>query len=205
MNASSALIERYFPELTTEQRGHFERLGTLYPEWNTKVNLISRTDIDGLYERHVLHSLGIAKVFDFPAGSRVVDMGTGGGFPGVPLAILFPGSRFHLIDSVGKKIAAVQGIVAELGLTNVTAEKVRSEQHKGTYDIIVSRAVAALPALIRSTRHLVRKGHGRLLCLKGGDLADEVMPVVEDLRVHPLADVFAGEFFASKKVVDVDL
>lgn len=198
-------ILQHFPQLTAAQRTHFERLGTLYPEWNEKVNLISRTDIGGLYERHVLHSLGIAKVYDFPVGSRVVDMGTGGGFPGVPLAILFPGSRFHLIDSVGKKITAVQGIIAELGLTNVTAEKVRSEQHKGMYDIIVSRAVAALPALVQATRHLVPKGKGRLLCLKGGDLADEVMPVVEDVRIHALAEFFDGEFFASKKVVEVDL
>ncbi len=201
----TAQLERYFPELTAQQRAHFDRLGTLYPEWNEKVNLISRTDIGGLYERHVLHSLGIAAVHTFPPGSRVVDMGTGGGFPGVPLAIFFPQSRFHLIDSVGKKIAAVQGIVEELGLTNVTAEKVRSEQHKGQYDLIVSRAVAALPSLLQSTRHLVRKGKGRLLCLKGGDLADEVMPVVEEVRIHELSEVFEGEFFALKKVVEVTL
>lgn len=198
-------ILRLFPELTAKQQDHFRHLGTLYPQWNEKVNLISRTDIGHLYERHVLHSLAIGLVHRFPAGSRVVDMGTGGGFPGVPLAVLFPESRFHLIDGVGKKISAVQGVIADLGLTNVTAEKVRSEQHKERYDIIVSRAVAALPALIKSTRHLVPQGKGLLLCLKGGQLADEVMPVHQPVRIHELSKLLPGEFFAEKKVVEVEL
>lgn len=198
-------IFRLFPDLTPAQREQFEHLGTLYPAWNEKVNLISRTDIGQLYERHVLHSLAIGLVHRFPDGSRVVDMGTGGGFPGVPLSILFPACRFHLIDGVGKKISAVQGVIADLGLTNVTAEKIRSEQHKERYDIIVSRAVAALPALIKSTRHLVPKGKGLLLCLKGGALADEVMPVLEEVRIHELSGLLPGDFFAEKKVVEVKL
>lgn len=199
------LLLRYFPDLSPEQCDRFAALGQLYREWNERVNLVSRKDIEHLYERHVLHSLGIATVVRFPAGTRVVDVGTGGGFPLVPLAILFPQSTFHGIDGIGKKIMAVRGVIEGLGLSNCTAEQVRSEDHKERYGVIVSRAVTTLPEFIRATKHLVRKGEGRMYYLKGGELADEVMPVRQPVRVHELREFFSGEFFGTKKVVEVEL
>lgn len=210
------LIDRYFPGLSPEQRARFEALGELYAHWNERVNLVSRKDFEHLYERHILHSLGIAKVHAFAPGSRIVDVGTGGGFPGIPLAILFPESRFHCIDGIGKKIAAVQGVIEGLGLRNATAEQVRSEQHKAKYDFIVSRAVTALPEFIKATKHLVpgtRQVLGKhrepmpsgLLYLKGGELADELRPLRYSVRVTELRDIFKEEFFATKKVVEVGL
>lgn len=199
------LITKYFPELTASQRDQFTRLGTLYAEWNARVNLISRKDFEHLYERHILHSLGISKVVRFPKGARVVDVGTGGGFPLVPLAILFPQASFHGIDGIGKKIMAVQGVVEGLGITNCTAEQVRSEDHKQRYDYMVSRAVTTLPEFLRMTRHLVPKGAGELYYLKGGDLADELLPVKQRYRVHDLSEFFEEEFFVTKKVVQVTL
>ncbi len=199
------LILRYFPELSPQQLERFAALGALYREQNERVNLISRKDIEHLYERHVLHSLGIAKVVSFPRGTRIVDVGTGGGFPLVPLAILFPDSKFHGIDSIGKKIAAVRSVAGALGLANCTAEQVRSEDHKQKYDYMVSRAVTTLPEFLRMTGHLVPKGHGKLFYLKGGDLADELRPVRQRYRVHELAAFFTEEFFATKKVVEVYL
>jgi 16S rRNA (guanine527-N7)-methyltransferase len=202
----------YFPDLSAEQRDRFAKLGELYGEWNARVNLISRNDIVHLYERHVLHSLGIAAVAPFADGTRVVDVGTGGGFPGVPLAIMFPRCTFHLIDGIGKKITAVKGVIEGLGLTNATAEQVRSTEHRGNYDVIVSRAVTTLPEFIRDTKHLVphprplSKGEGgRILYLKGGELADEIIPLKQAVRVHELSEVFNEEFFATKKVVEVEL
>ncbi|MCB0763214.1 MAG: 16S rRNA (guanine(527)-N(7))-methyltransferase RsmG, partial [Flavobacteriales bacterium] len=194
------LLLRYFPALSAQQRAHFERLGALYPEWNERVNLISRKDMDNLYERHILHSLGIAKVVRFAPGTRIVDVGTGGGFPLVPLAILFPESTFHGIDGIGKKITAVKGVVEGLGITNCTAEQVRSEDHKQRYDFIVSRAVTTLPEFIRMTKHLVPKGSGTLFYLKGGELADEVLPLKQPITVFELKEFFEEEFFATKKV-----
>lgn len=199
------VVFRHFPDLDEGQRQRFSALGRLYADWNERVNLISRKDIAHLYERHVLHSLGIAKVLSFPAGSRVVDVGTGGGFPGIPLAILFPGATFHCIDGIGKKIMAVKGVIEALGLDNATAEQVRSQDHRDRYDFIVSRAVTALPEFVRATRHLVHKGRGRMLYLKGGDLVDELRPVRLPLRVFELRDYFPEEFFTTKKVVDVRL
>ncbi|MEO8069384.1 MAG: 16S rRNA (guanine(527)-N(7))-methyltransferase RsmG [Flavobacteriales bacterium] len=205
------LILRYFPDLSKEQRDRFEALGPLYAEWNAKINLISRNDFVHLYERHVLHSLGIAAVAPFVDGNRIVDVGTGGGFPGVPLAIFFPQCTFHLIDGIGKKIAAVKGVIEGLGLTNATAEQVRSEDHRLKYDVIVSRAVTTLPEFIRATKHLVHqpnsssKERGRILYLKGGELADEILELKERVRVHELAEVFKEDFFATKKVVEVRL
>lgn len=198
------LILRYFPELLPAQRNRFAALGALYREQNERVNLISRKDFGHLYERHILHSLGIAKVHAFAPGGRVVDVGTGGGFPLVPLAILFPGTTFHGIDSIGKKIKAVQEVIGALGLENCTAEQVRSEDHKLKYDFIVSRAVTALPEFLRMTNHLVPKGRGKLFYLKGGELADELRPVRRHYRVHELAAFFKEEFFATKKVVEVE-
>jgi 16S rRNA (guanine527-N7)-methyltransferase len=199
------LLLKYFPEITGRQRDHFAALGPLYAEWNERVNLISRKDFEHLYERHILHSLGIAKVVQFKKGTRIVDVGTGGGFPLVPLAVLFPHCTFHGIDGIGKKIAAVQGVIQGLGLTNCTAEQVRSEDHKQRYDVIVSRAVTTLPEFLRMTRHLVPKGEGRLYYLKGGELADELLPIKQRYRVHELSEYFEEEFFATKKVVEVEL
>lgn len=199
------LVFRYFPELSGEQRDRIQALGGLYAHWNERVNLISRKDLGHLYERHVLHSLAIAKVFPFPAGSRVVDVGTGGGFPGIPLAILFPESSFHCIDGIGKKIAAVQGVIEALGLRNATAEQVRSTDHRQKYDLVVSRAVTTLPEFIRGTRHLMVKGQGRVLYLKGGDLVDELRPLRVPVQVHEIRNFFKEEFFHTKKVVAVRL
>lgn len=210
------LITHHFPDLSPEQRERFIALGPLYREWNERVNLISRKDIEHLYERHILHSLGIAKVIlegsgelspraQSRGGLSFIDVGTGGGFPLVPLAIMFPQHRFHGIDGIGKKIAAVNGVIEGLGLTNCTAEQVRSEDHSKRYDVIVSRAVTTLPEFIQATKHLVRKGHGRMLYLKGGQLADELRPVRQPIIVHELSPWFKEEFFGTKKVVEVSL
>ncbi len=199
------LIFRHFPGLSDAQRALFGALGAQYALWNERVNLISRKDFEHLYERHVLHSLGIAKVEQFLAGARIVDVGTGGGFPLVPLAILFPQCTFHGIDSIGKKVVAVRGVVEALGLANCTAEQVRSEDHPLKYDFIVSRAVTTLPEFLRMTKHLVPKGKGKLLYLKGGELADELRTVRQRFRVHALAQFFPEEFFVTKKVVEVEL
>lgn len=199
------LLLKYFPELTLEQRDRFTRMGPLYAEWNERVNLISRKDFEHLYERHILHSLGIARVAQFKKGMRIVDVGTGGGFPLIPLAVLFPQCTFHGIDGIGKKIAAVQGVIQGLGLTNCTAEQVRSDDHKQRYDLIVSRAVTTLPEFLRMTKHLVPKGQGKLYYLKGGELADELLPIKQRYRVHELSEHFEEEFFATKKVVEVEL
>jgi 16S rRNA (guanine527-N7)-methyltransferase len=199
------LITKYFPEITVVQRDHFARLGELYAYWNERVNLISRKDFDHLYERHILHSLGIARVVQFKKGTRVVDVGTGGGFPLVPLAILFPLCTFHGIDGIGKKIMAVKGVVEGLELTNCTAEQVRSEDHKRIYDVMVSRAVTTLPEFLRMTKHLVPVGQGNLYYLKGGELAGELLPVKQRYRVFDLSKEFEEEFFATKKVVHVML
>ncbi|MFN6177114.1 MAG: 16S rRNA (guanine(527)-N(7))-methyltransferase RsmG [Flavobacteriales bacterium] len=199
------LLLKYFPDITGRQRDHFAALGPLYAEWNERVNLISRKDFEHLYERHILHSLGIAKVVQFKKGMRIVDVGTGGGFPLVPLAIMFPHCTFHGIDGIGKKIAAVQGVIQGLGLTNCTAEQVRSEDHKQRYDAMVSRAVTTLPEFLRMTKHLVPKGQGKLYYLQGGELADELLPIKQRYRVHELSEHFEEEFFATKKVVEVEL
>ena len=203
------LVLNYFPDLSPEQRDRFAALGPLYHEWNEKVNLISRKDIEHLYERHVLHSLGIAKIIladvtlSPPKRHSFIDVGTGGGFPLVPLAVMFPESTFHGIDGIGKKIMAVKGVIEGLGLTNCTAEQVRSEDHKRRYDIIVSRAVTTLPEFIRATKHLVAKGEGRMLYLKGGDIMDEIAPVRDRVTVHHLREFFTEAFFETKKVVEV--
>ena len=199
------LILTYFPDLTADQRERFLKLGELYVYWNERVNLISRKDFEHLYERHILHSLGIAKVVQFKPGKRIVDVGTGGGFPLIPLAILFPQCTFYGIDGIGKKITAVKGVIEGLGLTNCTAEQVRSTDHKKVYDVIVSRAVTTLPEFIRDTKHLVPKARGRMFYLKGGELADEILPVRNPVRVHELKEFFTEDFFATKKVVEVQL
>lgn len=202
MNSGAAIIDEHFTGLSAEQIARFEQLGPLYADLNARVNLISRKDIEQLYERHVLHSLGIAKVAPFKTGARVLDVGTGGGFPGIPLAILLPDMRFHLIDGIGKKIAAVKEVIEALGLRNATAEQVRSEDHRARYDMIVSRAVTALPEFIKATRHLLAPGAQGIFYLKGGDLSVELKGVPR-VTLHELAGFFQGGFFTTKKVVHV--
>lgn len=194
------LILQHFPGLTPKQQEQFAALGPLYETWNAQINVVSRKDIEQLYERHVLHSLGIAKVYTFDAGEEVMDLGTGGGFPGIPLAILFPGAKFHLVDSIGKKIKVVNEVAAALGLQNVTAQQARAEELKNAYDTVVTRAVAPLSDLVRWTRNNLEHG-GKLLALKGGDLIEELTGFEKRVRVYGLADYFPGEFFETKKVV----
>lgn len=199
------LISKYFPELSKDQITKFGKLEELYKDWNLKINVVSRKDIDELYLRHVLHSLGIARIQSFLPGSRVIDVGTGGGFPGIPLAIMFPETEFHLVDSIGKKIKVVDEVTHGLGLTNVTSYNQRVEEIKGEYDFIVSRAVAAMPTFVRwvkgkiakTSRHERKNG---ILYLKGGDLTEELMDY-RTAEIYELSNVFEEEFFNTKKVV----
>ncbi len=203
-------IDKYFPNLTAEQRERFVALDALYRDWNSKINVISRKDIDNLYEHHVLHSLGIAQLIGFKPGTRIMDLGTGGGFPGIPLAIMFPEVHFHLVDSIGKKIRVCDEVRTALGLTNVTTEWARAENVKDKYDFVVSRAVMPLADLVK----LIRKNIARdsrnampngLICLKGGELEHEVMPMKSHTLITDLSDYFEEEFFLTKKVVYVSL
>lgn len=204
------LILKYFPNLTQEQRSQFERLEELYLFWNAQINVISRKDTDDFYERHVLHSLGIAKIMEFTPGSSVMDIGTGGGFPGIPLAILFPEVQFHLVDSIGKKIKVVKEVAEALGLKNVRATHARAEEIKEQFDFIVSRAVTAMPAFLPWTKGKFGKESKNplpngILYLKGGDLKEEMAPVKQPYTIHKLQTIFAGEFFETKAVVYVDM
>jgi 16S rRNA (guanine527-N7)-methyltransferase len=204
------VIFSYFPDLTDLQKSQFARLFPLYQEWNEKINVISRKDIDNLYVNHVLHSLGIAKIISFKGGTRILDVGTGGGFPGIPLAILFPDTEFHLVDSIGKKITVVKNVAAGIGLDNVKSEQIRAEQIKGEYDFIVSRAVTRLREFYgwvnrkvkKESRHSLYNG---ILYLKGGDLNEELDELKRSHQVIELSDYFKEEFFATKKVVYLPL
>jgi 16S rRNA (guanine527-N7)-methyltransferase len=203
------LIYKYFPTLTNLQNAQFELLQELYQDWNIKINVVSRKDIDELYLRHVLHSLGISKVQQFIPDSKILDVGTGGGFPGIPLAILFPETNFHLVDSIGKKIKVVDEVVAGLGIKNVKTTNDRVENIKGKYDFIVSRAVAAMPTFVHwvdgkiARKNLHERKNG-ILYLKGGDLSEELngFPKAE---IYPLTDYYEEEFFDTKKVVYLPL
>lgn len=204
------LILKYFPDLTDMQRSQFERLKELYLFWNAQINVISRKDTDDFYERHVLHSLGIAKIMEFTPGSSVMDIGTGGGFPGIPLAILFPEVQFHLVDSIGKKIKVVKEVAQALELENVRATHARAEEIKEQFDFIVSRAVTAMPAFLPWTKGKFLKEHKNplpngILYLKGGDLKEEMAPVKQPYNIHSLQTIFAGEFFETKAVVYVNM
>lgn len=203
-------IQKYFPDLTERQREQFTRLDALYRDWNSKINVISRKDIDNLYEHHVLHSLGIAELIRFKSGSKVMDLGTGGGFPGIPLAIMFPDVEFLLVDSIGKKIRVCQEVADSLGLTNVTTRWCRAEEVKEKFDFVVSRAVMPLTDLVRIIRKNVSREQRNampngLICLKGGELEHEVMPMKSNTLITPLSDYFAEEFFETKKIVYVAL
>ena len=200
------LILKYFPELTERQREQFAALLPLYEDWNAKINVISRKDMANFYQHHVLHSLAIAKVQPFKTQADILDVGTGGGFPGIPLAILFPHSNFYLVDSIGKKIKVVQNVAESLGLKNVRAEQIRAEQVQGDFDFIVSRAVTDLSQFTQWVRgkvsdihyHHLRNG---ILYLKGGDLTDELFPFRKKVRTWDISDFFEEEYFQTKKVI----
>ncbi len=204
------LIDKYFPNLTPHQREQFNRLEALYNHWNDQINVISRKDTENFYERHVLHSLGIAKVMEFKSNSDILDIGTGGGFPGIPLAILFPECNFTLVDSIGKKIKVVNEVAKELVLNNVKGIHERAEKIPGQFDFIVSRAVTAMPEFINWTRGKIHRDNKNqlpngILYLKGGDLTDELKPVKHAYRIFNLSEFFEEEFFETKKVVHVKL
>ena len=204
------IIQKYFPDLTERQIEQFGQLKSLYTEWNAQINVISRKDIDNFYERHVLHSLAISEMITFVDGTSVMDVGTGGGFPGIPLAILYPNVRFHLVDSTGKKIMVVKEVCAQIGLTNVTAQHERAEKVKGKFDFIVSRAVTRMNKFIpwiqnkilMEDKNILPNG---ILYLKGGDLQDELSEVRQDYDVLELSNVFEEPFFETKKVLYVRL
>lgn len=202
-------IIKYFPNLYPEQVDQFEKLGALYQDWNAKINVISRKDIDELYTKHVLHSLAIAKVQPFEPGTYVLDVGTGGGFPGIPLAILFPETRFYLIDVIAKKIKVVQAVADGLGLKNVKAEQMRAENVKGDFDFIVSRAVTNMPDFVswikdkikKLNKHELKNG---ILYLKGGDLTEELKDFPRATEYN-ISEFFEPDFFETKKVVHLPL
>ena len=200
------LILKYFPKLTERQREQYAALLPLYEDWNAKINVISRKDMGNFYEHHVLHSLAIAKVMQFKTMAEVLDVGTGGGFPGIPLAIMFPDANFYLIDSVGKKIKVVQDVVQQLGLKNVRAEQIRAEQVDGDFDFIVSRAVTTLSEFTGWVKGKVSDSHyhklrNGILYLKGGDLTEELAPFRKKVRTWDISDFFEEEFFETKKVI----
>ena len=199
-------IIKYFPELTERQREQFAALLPLYEDWNAKINVISRKDMGNFYEHHVLHSLAIAKVQPFKTMADILDVGTGGGFPGIPLAIMFPHANFYLIDSIGKKIKVVQNVAESLQLKNVRAKQIRAEQVEGDYDFIVSRAVTDLSQFTGWVRGKVSDSHyhrlrNGILYLKGGDLAEELAPFKKKVRTWDISDFYEEEFFQTKKVI----
>ncbi len=209
-NSIMELIQKYFPILTAEQTAKFTQLQSLYLEWNSQINVISRKDMEHFYEHHVLHSLGIACVQQFLPGSQVMDVGTGGGFPGIPLAIMFPETEFLLVDSIGKKIKVVNEVAKAAGITNVKAIQSRAEDVKQKFDFVVSRAVTTLPEFVKwiennikkDSRHSLKNG---ILYLKGGDLEAELAPFRNRCHVYNLSSYFSEAFFETKKVVHLGL
>jgi 16S rRNA (guanine527-N7)-methyltransferase len=202
------IIKKYFPDILTDQMEKFEKLIPLYTEWNAKINVISRKDIENLTVNHILHSLAIAKVIQFKKGTSILDVGTGGGFPGIPLAILFPDCNFHLIDSIGKKITVVEAVAEGIGLKNLTAEKIRVEDVDRRFNFIVSRAVTTLPEFYNWVKHLVLpKSQNDLkngiLYLKGGDLTEELRRFKNYATIYNINDFFEEEFFETKKVIHI--
>ena len=200
------ILLKYFPDITTEQNENFSKLKNLYSDWNEKINVISRKDIDMLYERHVLHSLAIAKIINFCKGSNVVDIGTGGGFPGIPLAIMFPEVNFLLIDSIGKKIKVVSSIIESLKLQNVKAEHLHSNELKGKFDFIISRAVTAFPQFAKLSEGKIKDKSinslpNGILYLKGGDLSEEIKGFEKKITLFKISNYFSEDFFESKCIV----
>ena len=204
------IILKYFPQLTEEQQRQFDALDALYREWNAKINVISRKDIDNLYEHHILHSLAIAKVINFRPGTEILDFGTGGGFPGIPLAILFPECKFKLIDGTGKKIRVAQEVAKAIGLKNCQPEHLRGEDEKGKYDFVVSRAVMPLSDLVKIVRKNIAKTQQNALpngviCLKGGDLQAELRPFYKIVETTNISTFFKEEWFKEKHVIYLPL
>ena len=207
---TAAIIDHYFTDLNAVQRKQFALLGPLYQEWNQKINVISRKDIDHLYLHHVLHSLGIAKIIPFKPGADILDVGTGGGFPGIPLAILFPETNFHLLDSIGKKIAVVKAVADSLVLKNVKAQQARVEETRGRFDFIVSRAVSRMEEFYgwvkdKSKGESLHSLDNGILYLKGGDLEEELDALKKPFALYSLSDYFQEPFFETKKVVFIPL
>ena len=203
-------ILKYFPNLTANQKSQFEALYALYTDWNEKINVISRKDIENLYEHHVLHSMAIAEIIQFKAGSSVLDVGTGGGFPGIPLAILFPEVSFVLIDSIGKKIKVGTEVATAIGLQNITLKHTRVQEEKEKYDFVVSRAVMPLGDLVQLSQKNISKKQKNalpngLICLKGGELHHEILPYKNIAELYEVSDYFSEEFFKTKKAVYVPL
>ncbi len=197
---------KYFPQINARQKDQFSRLYPLYSFWNTRINVISRRDIENLYLHHVLHSLSIARIVTFKSGTLIMDAGTGGGFPGIPLAILFPEATFHLVDSIGKKVKVVELIAKETGLDNITTECNRIEDIQNQYDYIVSRAVAALPAFLGWCSHKIRRAGSHLqengiFYLKGGDLISELNLINKPSRIFPIDSFFSESYFQGKKII----
>ncbi len=210
-NPTAELIFEYFPKLTDLQKEQFIKLEELYKDWNQKINVVSRKDVDLLYERHVLHSLSIAKIIEFKPGARLMDVGTGGGFPGIPLAIMFPLSSFYLVDSIAKKVKVVQEVIDGLGLKNVRTEQIRMEEVNEQFDFVLNRAVAPLSTLIHWTKdkyipnwnHSLKNG---IISLKGGDLSEEIKEAeIKKYKIFEMKDIFEGEFFETKKIVYVPM
>lgn len=206
MNSGTQLIQSYFPNLSEKQIEQFERLQSLYEDWNAKINVISRKDMDQFYIHHVLHSLGIAKVMGFQPGTKVLDIGTGGGFPGIPLAILFPDTHFHLVDSIGKKIAVVKEVARALKLSNVEAQQARAETLVRKYDFVISRAVTRMINFYPWVKGKIKKEDfnefpNGILYLKGGDIDEEMEELDKSYVTYHLSDYFKEEFFETKKVV----
>ena len=205
-----SLIETYFPDLSERQKEQYAALYDLYTDWNAKINVISRKDIENLYPHHVLHSLGIAQMLRFKDGTSVMDLGTGGGFPGIPLAIMFPETHFHLIDSIGKKIKVGQAVAEAIGLKNVAFRHCRGEEVKETFDFVVSRAVMPLGDLVKIIRKNIKREQQNalpngLICLKGGELEHEILPFKKSALCEPLKGYFNDEYFDTKKIVYVTL